>query len=425
MKKRNKVLVTLVEHLLSTISSDDYLERSREREKDFTRRRKMSFAHYVWFLLTSIKRSLAVGLNEFRNKMDAEWETYSKQAFSQGRRRIKPEAVRELVEATRDRFYEEAEYKTWRGKRVLAIDGSKYNLPFSEELREHYGIQKSSGEQVQALGSFLYDVMNSIVLDARLTRVDGNERKLAVEHLKELESCPTRCEKGELILFDRGYPSYDMIQEIQKRGFYYAMRCSKDFCRKIKVPESNDCVIDHRFVKARETTKLRVVRFKLEDSNEEIIISNLFDKDLSLEDFKELYHYRWGIETSYNNVKNKLEIENFSGQSVKAVLQDYYATVTIANLVAAMIYDNQKQIEEYNRTSDNKYQYKQNVNTSIGIMRNELLGLLTEDSPARRKKRMLRLMRYAYRSLVPVRPGRSFPRRVAHPGAAFPVNARK
>ena len=55
------------------------------------------------------------------------------------------------MSATQKRFYQEANYATWKGMRVLVIDGSRYNLPTSEELREHYGIQKSSGEQVQAL----------------------------------------------------------------------------------------------------------------------------------------------------------------------------------------------------------------------------------------------------------------------------------
>ena len=39
---------------------------------------------------------------------------------------------------------------------------------------------------------------------------------------------------------------------------------------------------------------------------------------ISLDDFKWIYQKRWGIETKYNDVKNKLEIENFTGYSPKA-----------------------------------------------------------------------------------------------------------
>ena len=106
----------------------------------------MSFTNYIWYLLTMAKRSLTSGLQAFVKELDVSWDSYSKQAFSQGRQRIKLEAIKALMSATQERFYQEANYATWKGMRVLTIDGSRYNLPTSEELREHYGIQKSSGE---------------------------------------------------------------------------------------------------------------------------------------------------------------------------------------------------------------------------------------------------------------------------------------
>ena len=385
----------------------------------------MSFTNYIWFLLTTAKRSLTSGLQAFVSQLDVSWDSYSKQAFSQGRQRIKPEAIKVLMAATQERFYQEADYATWRGKRVLAIDGSRYNLPTSEELREHYGIQKSSGEQVQALGSCLYDVLNGIVLDAQLTRVDGNERELAKRHFEMLQANPARRGEKELLLMDRGYPSYELIREMEQRGFLYAMRCCREFCRSMRLDGRNDCVIEHRFAHAKEKTRLRVLRFTLDNGDEEIIVTNLFDTSLSVQDFKELYHLRWAIETSYNNLKNKLAIEDFSGRSVLAVEQDYYATVTVANLVSILMFDNRAQIEAYNSSLDRKYAYKQNVNTTVGLLKDDLLFLLMEDSPRRRKRRMLRLMARALRSLVPVRPDRASPRKRSHPSNSFPQNARR
>ena len=52
--------------------------------------------------------------------------------------------------------------------------GSKYNLPTSEKLTDKYGVQKGTGGQVQALGSYLYDVLNNIVFDAQITKIGGN-----------------------------------------------------------------------------------------------------------------------------------------------------------------------------------------------------------------------------------------------------------
>ena len=146
MSKRRKILVVVVEYLIRLIESPEYLLASRQSEKDFTRRRKMSFTNYIWYLLTTAKRSLSSGLQTFAKELNVSWDSYSKQAFSQGRQRIKPEAIKALMSATQEQFYQEANYATWQGMRVLAIDGSRYNLPTSEELREHYGVQKSSGE---------------------------------------------------------------------------------------------------------------------------------------------------------------------------------------------------------------------------------------------------------------------------------------
>ena len=425
MSKRRKMLVVVVEYLIRLIESREYLMASRRSEKDFTRRRKMSFSNYIWYLLTTAKRSLSSGLQAFVKELDVSWDSYSKQAFSQGRQRIKPEAIKALLSATQERFYQEAEYATWRGMRVLAIDGSRYNLPTSEELCAHYGVQKNSGEQVQALGSCLYDVLNGLVLDAQLTRVDGNERELAKQHFEVLQANPARRGEKELLLMDRGYPSYELIREMSRRGFVYAMRCCREFCKSMRLGDSNDCVIEHRFARAVENTRLRVIRFSLDNGDDEIIVTNLFDPSLSVQDFKELYHLRWSIETSYNNLKNKLEIEDFSGRSILAVEQDYYATVTVANLVSILMFDNRESIEAYNTSADRKYEYKQNVNTTVGLLKDELLLLLMDDSPRSRKRRMLRLMAHSLRSLVPVRPGRSFPRKRSHLSNSFPQNARR
>ncbi len=425
MSKSRKMLVVVVEYLVGLIESQEYMLASRQSRKDFTRRRKMSFTNYIWYLLTTTKRSLASGLRTFVKELNVSWDSYSKQALSQGRQRIKPEAIKALLTATQERFYQEADYATWRGMRVMAIDGSRYNLPTSEELRGHYGVQKSSGDQVQALGSCLYDVLNGLVLDAQLTRVDGNERELAKQHIDVLQANPARRGEKDLLLMDRGYPSYELIREMNQKGFLYAMRCCREFCKSMRFDGKSDCVIEHRFTRAKENTRLRVIRFPLDNGEEETLITNLFDTSFSVEDFRELYRLRWLIETSYNNLKNKLEIENFSGRSVLAVEQDYYATVTVANLVSILMFDNREQIAAYNASADRKYTYKQNVNTTVGLMKDELLLLLVDDSPRRRKRRMVQMTAHAVRSLVPVRLGRSFPRKRSHFSNPFPQNSRR
>jgi hypothetical protein len=58
---------------------------------------------------------------------------------------------------------------------------------------------------------------------------------------------------------------------------------------------------------------------------------------MEYEAFGELHHKRWGIETKYKELKQKLETGNFSGRLVDNVKQDFYAMMTVANMVASCV----------------------------------------------------------------------------------------
>ena len=63
---------------------------------------------------------------------------------------------------------------------------------------------------------------------------------------------------------------------------------------------------------------------------------NLKDKYLKYEEATELYFKRWAIETKFNSLKNKLELENISGRRPITVYQDFLAKIDIANTMAAL-----------------------------------------------------------------------------------------
>ena len=42
---------------------------------------------------------------------------------------------------------------------------------------------------------------------------------------------------------------------------------------------------------------------------------------------------RWGIEIKYDELKNRLQIENFTGTTKIAIEQDFYATIYLSNMV--------------------------------------------------------------------------------------------
>ena len=227
-----------------------------------------------------------------------------------------------------------------------------------------------------------------------------------------------------LVLFDRGYPSAHLIEELENAGLKYAMRCSSEFLRSVRY-SGNDCIVTHQFLAIRRPMRLRIVQVILNNGETEYIVTNLFDKGLTVKDFQQLYHFRWGIETNYNTMKHKLRMEDFTGHTVDAVLQDFYATLTSVNLLACIIHDNLKEIEEMQKDSGNKYPYIQNINQTIGMMRNRLLEIVAAKSPRRRNMLYRKLLAETRRNLVPVRSGRSFPRGVRHKSAHYSHNTKQ
>lgn len=141
----------------------------------------------ILLILSALKHSIQTGIDQFLIDTDAAFDTYSKQAFSKGRQRILPEAFLELHKRSVEFFYNETEYKTYFDHRILAVDGSKINLPYNKELLEIYGSQNSTNGLIQSLVSCIVDVMNNVILDGIMAPFNGNERKLAKQHIGNLK----------------------------------------------------------------------------------------------------------------------------------------------------------------------------------------------------------------------------------------------
>ena len=148
---------------------------------------------------------------------------------------------------------------------------------------------------------------------------------------------------------------------------------------------------------------------------------NIFKKDFTTEDFKQLYHLRWGIETKYDDIKNKLEIESFSGTSPLAIRQDFFATMFLNNLATMMIAENSEEIDKQHNSGKNKYQYKANINTTVSLLTEKVVQLFTVSKQERKK-----ILKFIYseiqRSVVPIRPNRSNARYKKHKSSHFSLN---
>jgi len=110
------------------------------------------------------------------------------------------------------------------------------------------------------------------------------------------------------------------------------------------------------------TLTLRFVRVRLSTGDYEVLATTLLDEVLyPTEDFAELYYLRWGIETFYGLLKNRLVLENFTGLSPEAVKQDFFATVYLTGLETLLTDVAQT------RLNDKKTKHPQKVNRAVSF----------------------------------------------------------
>ena len=223
MSKKLQVIETSRE----LIKNEHFKNRNRKSEKLFTRLRSLPFDLVLIMILRKSAKSLQCIVNEAMSGLGLA-ET-SASAYSQARYKLKHSAFIELNQkAIVNIVYQDDDFATFWGKRILAIDGSKIRLPNTPEIVQTFSTMAYSqgegsdvqGEHPFALGSILYDVLNRVALDATLDKANAYEVDLAIAHLAH-----TQCH--DLILMDRNYPSYRMLASLQhyERNFATSAPC--------------------------------------------------------------------------------------------------------------------------------------------------------------------------------------------------------
>ena len=184
------------------------------KKQDFTRNRKQPFLSTLLLMINQLRKSLAVEIDGFvrylNDKLSAGISHFTSSAFIQNRKKVNPEVFKYLSSVIIKNFYtpENDDLRLLGGLRVLACDCSIITLPFTTELRERYGVVKnvSTLDIVQAKVSILYDVLNQLALDVEIDKPRAPERELALRHRHYWQP-------KDLIIYDRGYPSFDFIYE--------------------------------------------------------------------------------------------------------------------------------------------------------------------------------------------------------------------
>ncbi len=124
--------------------------------------------------------------------------------------------------------------------------------------------------------------------------------------------------------------------------------------------------------------KVRFVRVLLDTGEVEVLVTTLIDEEkYSAPEFKEIYNMRWGVETYYKTIKERLCLENFTGQSVEAVNQDFYSTIFVSNIESIFTKDVQKELDE--KSLNNLHCQQVNKAVSFNAIKNHIIDLFYKE----------------------------------------------
>lgn len=405
-----------------TVDNYEFLLSVRLRAQDFSRSRKMGFSDIISCMLNFFKKDAQIEIDDFLENVKGKDITMSEQAFLKARQKILPKAFTILNDVmVKDVYVKPEYYYTFKGFRLLAVDGTVLTLNNTKVMQEAFGgIENKSGINAAAQASCLYDLENGVILHSIIDSYKSDERQMALNHIEKLDSFGYR---NDLILFDRGYPSTELITKLAEKNIKFVMRVSSAFLKQINEFNDKDGIV--KIKSGKNEMDIRIINVELETGEIEKLITNLFDESFTPSDFKDLYFKRWAIETRYDFLKNKLEIENFTGDSKLTVEQDFYASIYLANLCELTKACSDEMINEENSNKNLKREYKTNQKRLIAKLKNNLIKIIAEDDQARKEIMFNQLIDEIHKKPVAIRPNRSFPRAKKGSTIKFPKNKKR
>lgn len=334
--------MSLLKKIKTFIEDEGSVKRYRKTCKAFTRNRSLSFSGLVYFLFSKGKSSLQFELDEY---FSDQVKSYTKSAFSQHRSKLKSEVFEDLNQNILSEFYQcYDDIKTWKGFRLVGIDGSTMQLPTSKELIEDFGIfgtrTENNRQVVLARLSQSYDVLNGLILDAKIAHYRTSELSLADAHISSLKV-------NDLVIMDRAYASFWFMSKLMSHNHFFLIRLkekrwniAKNLLESGKTEEVLTIKPSSEAIKKcknmgipYEPLTVRIVKVSIENGADYVLITNLVDRTkYTFKELGEVYRLRWPTEESYKHLKLRAELENLSGKTTLAVKQDFYRVIARANL---------------------------------------------------------------------------------------------
>lgn len=395
----------------------------------FVRNRKMPLDDLTYSMINRKGLTLKLELRGYMN-ISHPGTQISKPGYLKQRMKLNPEAFVDLYQFHNRNFYSdpEAELYTVNGFLVLAADGSDINIPTTPETIAAYGNASRKDTKLCAqigLGC-LYDALNRMVLDASINAPKFNEMAIAEAQISRVRE--TIGDLPFMVIMDRGYPSMPaFIRMIDSKTYFVARLKSSDFKAEQKALFSDDEDVEIQLTKSRRnhymgTTDeaivmnrdsfcLRMVRVWLDEEHTayEVLATNLPQDLFPTECFGEIYHLRWRIETAFQVLKDRLQMENFTGTKPILLEQDIYSTIYVSNIAEDIARDIEQEQASHLK---NDYKHRMAVNRTlcIGLLKSDLIYILLEKDRQKQDELFQQLYNEISENIVPVRPDRHYNR---------------
>jgi hypothetical protein len=348
------------------------------------------------------------------------------------RLKLNPEALLFLARHHASRFYEDdGAVDTYKGYLLLAVDGSTANLPTTPETIEAYCDASSHGRPQAMCGlSAMFDVLNRQMVDLIITSGNFDERGKVPLHVASANEVLGN--RPYVLIGDRGYPSLTLFSKLMDAGVPFVIRSTSAFlAAEFRAMQSDDedvtveltparCAWQrgrdpeaYRRLRDRGCMDLRLVRVPLGNGGEEWVITTLDRREFPAEDIAEIYRLRWGVETVFSVMKDKLQMENFSGTNPVLIEQDIYATAYLINVMYDLAQDAERRMHEGKslRPVPHKHDMAINKTFAIGLVKDEMIRFVLAAAD-QREAIMAGILDELSRHIVPVRRGRAYERRL-------------
>lgn len=293
---------------------------------------------------------------------------------------------------------------------ILAFDGCHVVYTTNSEIIEDYNKPRLidyNGYNHMHLNGFV-DVISKAFLDVIIQPGQHPDERGAMRSMLEHFS-PDEPQKY-IITADRGYEAYDLIFlcEIKKLSFVFRVKAPSssrsmlssflsdlpDELEEFDVPvkrfftdKYTNIMKEQRdvyhymnpyknipnFQKMLNGQHLhylmfRALKIKTGENSYEYIITNLpFSFDI--DDIKDIYHWRWGIETTFRYLKHANGLLHFHCKKTEFLKQEIYANLILYNFGIFLANEAAEENNRKKRKPDNKYTYTVDISTALKLAR--------------------------------------------------------